>query len=74
MTKLVSIRVDEQTLAEAKRLKINYSEVMRESLKNEIDRRNDKEFLESIFKIHRMLKNVDRNQILADLREDRDKR
>ena len=27
MTKLVSIRVDEQMLAEAKRLKINYSEV-----------------------------------------------
>ena len=74
MTKLVSIRVDEQTLAEAKRLKINYSEVMRESLKNEIERRNDKEFLESISKIHRMLKNVDRNQILADLREDRDQR
>ena len=42
MTKLVSIRVDEQTLAEAKRLKINYSEVMRESLKNEIERRNEK--------------------------------
>ncbi|MFG1450071.1 MAG: type II toxin-antitoxin system CcdA family antitoxin [Thermoplasmataceae archaeon] len=74
MTKLVSIRVDEQMLAEAKRLKINYSEVMRESLKNEIERRNDKEFLESISKIHRMLKNVDRNQILADLREDRNQR
>jgi post-segregation antitoxin (ccd killing protein) len=74
MSKLVSIRVDEQTLTEAKRLKINYSEVMRESLKNEIERRNDKEFLESISKIHRMLKNVDRNQILADLREDRDQR
>ena len=74
MTKLVSIRVDEQMLAEAKRLKINYSEVMRESLKNEIERRNDKEFLESVSKIHRMLKNVDRNQILADLREDRNQR
>ena len=47
---------------------------MRESLKNEIERRNDKEFLESISKIHRMLKNVDRNQILADLREDRNQR
>ena len=74
MTRLVSIRVDEQTLAEAKRLKINYSEVMRESLKNEIERRNDREFLESISKIHRILKNVDRNQILSDLREDRDQR
>ena len=74
MTKLVSIRVDEQTLAEAKRLKINYSEVMRESLKKEIARRNDKELLESISKIHRMLKNVDCNQILSDLREDRDRR
>ena len=74
MTKLVSVRVDEKTFAEAKRLKINFSEVMRESLKNEIERRNDKDFLESISKIHRMLKNVDRNQILSDLREDRDQR
>ena len=74
MTKPVSIRVNEQTLAEAKRLKINYSEVMRESLKNEIERRNDKDILESLSKIHRMLRNVDRNQILCDLREDRDQR
>ena len=74
MTKLVSIRVDEQTLAEAKRLKINYSEVMRESLKNEIERRNDKDLLESLSKINRILKKVDLNQILSDLREDRDQR
>ncbi len=74
MTKPVSIRVNEQTLAEAKRLKINYSEVMRESLKNEIERRNDKDILESLSKIHRMLRNVDRNQILGDLRKDRDQR
>ena len=74
MTKLVSIRVDEQTLAEAKRLKINFSEVMRESLKNEIERRNDKDLLESISKIHKILKKVDINQILSDLREDRDQR
>ena len=74
MTKLVSIRVDERILAEAKRLKINYSEVMRESLKNEIERRNDKEFLESLFRIHRMLKNVDPDQFLSDLRKDRDQR
>jgi post-segregation antitoxin (ccd killing protein) len=74
MTKLVSIRVDEQTMAEAKRLKINYSEIMRESLKKEIERRNEKDFLESLSKIHRMLKNVDYEQLLSDLRKDRDQR
>ena len=74
MTKLVSVRVDEKTLAEARRLKINFSEVMRESLKNEIERRNDKDFLESLSKIHRILMKVDLNQILSDLREDRDQR
>ncbi len=74
MTRLVSIRVDELTLAEAKRLKINYSEVMRESLKKEIERRNDKDLLESLSKIHRILKNVDRDQLLSDLRKDRDQR
>jgi hypothetical protein len=47
---------------------------MRESLKNEIERRNDKEFLESLFRIHRMLKNVDPDQLLSDLRKDRDQR
>ena len=74
MARLVSIRVDERTLAEAKRLGINYSEVMRELLKNEIERRNDKDFLESLYKIHRMLKDVDRDQLLSDLRKDRGKR
>ncbi len=74
MARLVSIRVDERTLAEAKRLGINYSEVMRELLKNEIERRNDKDFLESLYKIHRMLKDVDRDQLLSDLRKDRGQR
>ena len=74
MARLVSIRVDERTLAEAKRLWINYSEVMRELLKNEIERRNDKDFLESLYKIHRMLKDVDRDQLLSDLRKDRGQR
>ncbi len=74
MTKLVSIRVDEQTFEEAKRLKINFSEVMRESLQNEIEKRKTKDTLETLSKIHRMLKNVDREQIVSDLRKDRDQR
>ena len=74
MAKLVSISADEQTMAESKRLKINYSEIMRESLKKEIERRNEKDFLESLSKIHRMLKNVDPEQLLSDLRKDRDQR
>ncbi len=74
MTKLVSIRIDEKTIAEAKRLKINLSEVMRESLESEIKRRNERDFLESLSKIHKLLKNVDRNQLLEDLRKDRDER
>lgn len=74
MTKLVSIRIDEKTIAEAKRLKINLSEVMRESLESEIKRRNERDFLESLSKIRKLLKNVDRNQLLEDLRKDRDER
>ncbi|MHB8361978.1 MAG: type II toxin-antitoxin system CcdA family antitoxin [Thermoplasmataceae archaeon] len=74
MTKLVSVRVDEETLAEAKKLKINISEIMRDSLKNEIERKNEKDLLESLSKIHNILKNVDRNQLLNDLRKDRDER
>ncbi|MHB1493774.1 MAG: type II toxin-antitoxin system CcdA family antitoxin [Thermoplasmataceae archaeon] len=74
MTRLVSIRVDEGTLAEAKKLKINISEIVRKSLKNEIERRNEEELLESLSKIHNILENVDRNQLLNDLRKDRDER
>ncbi|EQB65350.1 MAG: hypothetical protein AMDU2_EPLC00011G0036 [Thermoplasmatales archaeon E-plasma] len=74
MTRLVSIRLDEETLAEAKKLKINISEIVRKSLKNEIERRNEEELLESLSKIHNILENVDRNQLLNDLRKDRDER
>ncbi|MHB1650114.1 MAG: type II toxin-antitoxin system CcdA family antitoxin [Thermoplasmataceae archaeon] len=72
--KLVSVRVDEETLAEARKLKINISEIMRDSLKKEIERKNEKELLESLSRIHNILKNVDRNQLLNDLRKDRDER
>ncbi len=74
MMKLVSVRVDEETLAEARKLKINISEIMRDSLKKEIERKNEKELLESLSRIHSILKNVDRNQLLNDLRKDRDER
>ncbi len=74
MTKLVSVRIDEQTLLEAKKLKINLSEIMRESLKSEIEKRNEKDLLQSLSKIRKILKDVDRNQILEELREDRDER
>ncbi|MCL5802537.1 MAG: type II toxin-antitoxin system CcdA family antitoxin [Candidatus Thermoplasmatota archaeon] len=74
MMKLVSVRVDEETLAEARKLKINISEIMRDSLKKEIERKNEKELLESLSRIHSILKNVDRNQLLNDLRKYRDER
>ena len=74
MMKLVSVRVDEETLAEARKLKINISEIMRDSLKKEIERKNEKELLESLSRIHNILKNVDRNQLLNDLRKYRDER
>ncbi len=44
---------------------------MRESLKKEIESRNEKDFLDSLSKIHRMLKNVSHEQLLSDLRKDR---
>lgn len=44
---------------------------MRESLKKEIESRNEKDFLDSLSKILRMLKNVAHEQLLSDLRKDR---
>lgn len=74
MTRLVSVRIDEETLIEAKRLNLNLSNIMRESLSNEIAKMHEKEFLESLCKIHKILINVDKGQILEELRRDRDKR
>jgi post-segregation antitoxin (ccd killing protein) len=74
MSKMVSIRIDEETLSEAKKLNINISKVLRELLKQEIKKRNDIEMLESLSEIQEILKNVDKKQLLEDLRRDRDER
>jgi post-segregation antitoxin (ccd killing protein) len=74
MSKMVSIRIDEETLSEAKKLNINISKVLRELLKQEIKKRNDIEMLESLSKIQEILKNVDKKQLLEGLRRDRDER
>jgi post-segregation antitoxin (ccd killing protein) len=74
MSKMVSIRIDEETLSEAKKLNINISKVLRELLKKEIERRKNIEMLESLSEIQKILKNVDRKRLLEDLRGDRDER
>lgn len=74
MTHLVSIRIDDQTLDEAKKLKINYAEVMREALRNEIEKIRERDLLVSLSRINHLLNGVDKNQLLNDLRKDRDER
>jgi len=74
MPKMVSIRIDEETLSKAKKLNINLSKVLRELLKKEIEKRENIEMLESLSKIQEILKNIDKNQLLEDLRKDRNER
>lgn len=74
MSRMVSIRIDEETLSEAKKLNINISKVLRELLKQEIKKRNNIEMLKSLSEIQEKLKNVDKKQLLEDLRRDRDER
>ncbi len=74
MSKMVSIRIDEETLSKAKKLNINLSKILRELLKKEIEKRENIEMLESLSKIQEILKNVDKNQLLEDLRKDRNER
>jgi len=68
MSKMVSIRTDEETLSRAKKLNINISKILRELLKKEIEKRENIEKLESLSKIQEILKNVD------NLRKDRNER
>ncbi len=74
MSKMVSIRIDEYTLSGVKKLNINLTEVMRELLKHEIERKEKIEMLESLSKIKKILKTVDKNQFLEDLRKDRNEK
>lgn len=74
MSKMVSIRIDEYTLSGVKKLNINLTEVMRELLKQEIERKEKIEMLESLSKIKKILKTVDKNQFLEDLRKDRNEK
>ena len=74
MSKMVSIRIDEYTLSGVKTLNINLTEVMRELLKHEIERKEKIEMLESLSKIKKILKTVDKNQFLEDLRKDRNEK
>ncbi len=74
MTKLLSVRIDESILEESKRLKINYSEVIRAALKEEIKKRRDEELAGSISRIHQLLKGVDMEQLVLEIRKDREGR
>ena len=74
MTKLLSVRIDESILEESKRLKINYSEVIRAALKEEIKKRRDEELAGSISRIRQLLKGVDMEQLVLEIRKDREGR
>ena len=74
MTKLLSVRIDENLLEESKRLKINYSEVIRAALKEEIKKRRDEELAGSISRIRQLLKGVDMEQLVLEIRKDREGR
>jgi antitoxin CcdA len=74
MSRMVSIRIDEETISEAKKLNINISKVLRELLKQEIKKRKNIEILKSLSEIQNILKNVDKKQLIEDLRGDRDER
>lgn len=74
MTRLLSVRIEEHLLEESKRLKINYSEVVRAALKEEIKKRRDKELEGSISRIRHLLKGVDMEQLVLEIRKDREER
>ena len=74
MTRLLSVMIDEHLLEESRRLKINCSEVVRAALKEEIRKRRDEELAGSVSRIHQLLKGVDMEQLVLEIRKDREKR
>lgn len=71
MSRIVTIRIDDNTMRRIKRHRIPVSEVARTAILREIERREHERALEAVKRMKEILENVDVKRIVKHLREDR---
>lgn len=76
MSEVVTVRIDKRTKQKIKEHNINVSETLRNALKLEIEKREEKELAESLEKAGNILRkvNISRKEIVRVVRESRDER
>jgi hypothetical protein len=71
MTEMVTVRVDEETRRKIKRYGIPVSQVARDAILREIQRKEREEGLRALKRMKQILKKVDVSRVVREIREDR---
>jgi post-segregation antitoxin (ccd killing protein) len=71
MTEMVTVRIDEQTKRKIKRYGIPVSQVARDAILREIERKEREQTLRAVKRMKEILKKVDINRVVKEIREDR---
>ena len=74
MTSIVTLRVDDDTKRKIKRYGIPVSQVARQAIREEIERRENEEALQALRNMKRILGKVDVKRAVEHIREDRESR
>jgi post-segregation antitoxin (ccd killing protein) len=71
MTQMVTVRIDEQTKRKIKRYGIPVSQVARDAILREIERKEREQTLRAVKRMEEILKKIDINRVVRGIREDR---
>lgn len=74
MSEMVTVRVDGETKRKIKRYAIPVSQVARDAILREIERREHEQALQAVKRMKQILKKVDMNRVVREIREDRTNR
>lgn len=74
MTEMVTVRIDEETKRKIKRYRIPVSQVARDAIHREIQRREREQAWQAIKRMKEILKKVDMDKVVGEIREDRSTR
>jgi len=71
MTSLVTLRIDEETRRRIKRYGISVTQVAREAILREIERREHEEALQALRRMKQITSKVDVRRVVEHIRQDR---
>ena len=74
MSKIITLRVNEDTKRKIKRYSIPVSQVARAAILHEIERKEDEEAMRALRRMKQILSKVDMRRITEHIREDRESR